>query len=284
MYHSMDIIRTDESGIAINTWEDWGLIPTSRPTFSMPALKRRFIDIPGADGGVDFTDYYGTYFENREGSFEFIVAGPHLCDWYIDWADLYSIIANTLHGRTVIIILEDDPGFYYRGRITVNEWRSDPNYSLVVLDYIVDPYKYAITSSTEDWLWDPFDFEIGVIREYKNMTVDTGVIKDTLDGETIDRCLGIVTKTISGVEKKLLLVVGSRRFSPPVFIFTGASNFGFKIWQYVNDQMIEIFTQETTLSGNGSVSPRNMQFEDCEYLIEFDGSAVVSIDYQEGSL
>jgi phage-related protein len=155
MYHSLNIFVDDSSGKFINTWEDWGLIPTSRPTFSMPKKKKRTIEIPGMDGTFNVSKALGElFYENREGSFEFIVDDPYNYDSPSEferrqWQNLYSEIANAIHGKAVRIILEDDPRYYYIGEMTVNEWKSDPAYSVVVLDYEVDPYKYSLSSSTE---------------------------------------------------------------------------------------------------------------------------------------
>ena len=40
-----------------------------------------------------------------------------------------------------------------------------------------DPYKYNVADSTEDWLWDSFDFETGIIDEGTEITVRTGETK-----------------------------------------------------------------------------------------------------------
>ena len=45
----------------------------------------------------------------------------------------------------------------------------------------MEPYKYEINSSLEDWLWDPFSFETGVIREYKDLVVN-GTLWVTISG------------------------------------------------------------------------------------------------------
>ena len=45
--------------------------------------------------------------------------------------------------------------WYYRGRITVNEWKSDPQFSKVVLDYVLEPYKRREPDEDEpEWEWD----------------------------------------------------------------------------------------------------------------------------------
>lgn len=88
-----------------------------------------------------------------------------------EWADIYSEIMNYLQGQRRSIILEDDPWYIYTGRFDVNEWRSEKDWSRIVLNYRTDPYKYERFSSTEDWLWDPFPFEEGIIREYSDLVV-----------------------------------------------------------------------------------------------------------------
>lgn len=133
MYHSV-VFGTK------NTWEDWHLIPSSRPTISMaPVTSEKFIDIPGKDGQLDISDYalgHPTY-GNRTGSIEFIVVN----DWW-DWIEAYHTIASYLHGKRMKLILEDDdPFFYFEGRFKVNQWNSDKDWSKITIDYTLDPFK-----------------------------------------------------------------------------------------------------------------------------------------------
>lgn len=154
MYHSITIGNK-------NTWDNWHLIPSSRPLVNPPTLKKKTIDVPGADGMIDLTTAitgYPTY-ENREGSWEFYVMNG-----YQEWFQLYSEIMAYLHGKAMRCYLEDEPDFYYEGRFTVNEWRSEKDYSKIVIDYSLKPYKYWISTSVEPWKWDPFSFVDGVIQ------------------------------------------------------------------------------------------------------------------------
>lgn len=163
MYHS--IIFGDK-----NTWDDWHIIPASRPVFSVPQLKSRIIDIPGGNGSIDLSTALTGYpvFQNREGSFEFIVENG-----YGEWYDRYSEIMAYLHGKYMRAYLEDEPDYFYEGRFTVNEWRSEKDWSRIVIDYNVKPYKYYIHTSLEDWIWDTFNFQNGVIlsNSFKNILV-----------------------------------------------------------------------------------------------------------------
>lgn len=152
-----------------NTYDDWHIVPSSRPVFAPPPVKTNYIDLPGSNGKLDLTDILNGYpvYDNRTGSMEFIVLNG-----YGEWQDRYSEIANYLHGRRMKAILEDDPGWYYEGRFSINEWRSEKDWSRIVIDYDVYPYKKEMTDSTEFWKWDPFNLEIGCIREFNEIDVD----------------------------------------------------------------------------------------------------------------
>ncbi len=158
MYHSLII-----SGK--NTFEEWGMVPTSRPVVNPPEIKTTYVDLPGSHGVLDYTTLllaeppYG----QREGSWEFALRPGR------NWATVYSSIMNYLHGVRHTVILEDDPTFQYVGRLTVNAWDSDPNYSRITIDYNLDPFKYNVHPSDEaDWLWN--DLFVDLIR-YGRFTV-----------------------------------------------------------------------------------------------------------------
>lgn len=134
MYHS--ITFGDK-----NTWDDWHLIPISRPVFAPPPVKTKFVDVPGINGKMDLLALLvgAPTYGNRTGSFEFVVAND-----YWSWEVAYSTIMNYLHGRTLHAILEDDPGFYYDGGFSVNEWRSNQQLSTITISYNVQPDKIAV--------------------------------------------------------------------------------------------------------------------------------------------
>lgn len=162
MYHS--ITFGDK-----NTWDDWHLIPSSRPVFNPPNPKKIYYDIDGADWHLDMTESLSgdVPYDGRTGSMEFIVDNGHK-----DWTELYSEILDYLHGQSRQAVLEDDPMYYYVGRFSVNRWKSDPHNSKIVIDYDVHPYKFERFSSLEDWEWDSFNFDGGIVREYKDLRVD----------------------------------------------------------------------------------------------------------------
>lgn len=151
-----------------HTYQEWKLILT-HTDISFPNVKKETINIPGADGELDFTESLSgdVKYENRKILFEFVTT-----DQRITWKNLISEIANYLHGRKFKIILDEDPNFYYYGRAEINQFKSDKSIGTITIECNVEPYKYDLSSSTEDWLWDPFSFENGIIIETQDIKVD----------------------------------------------------------------------------------------------------------------
>lgn len=128
MYHSIII-----SGK--NTYDEWEMYPTSRPHVAQPEVKTSYVDLPGANGGLDYTELltgeptYGY----RKGSWEFLLIPQD------QWSTVYRDLVDYLHGREHVVILEDDPLVKYTGRLSVNKWQSAAHNSLITIDYILDP-------------------------------------------------------------------------------------------------------------------------------------------------
>lgn len=145
MYHSITIQ-------GYNTYDEWGLIPMKRPHVAQPPLKSKYVDIPAFDGEIDYTEVltgrpaYGM----REGSWEFWLRPQE------EWPNVYGDILQKIHGKNVNIILEDDPEWFYTGRVTVESFDTEDHNSKITIQYHLDPYKYQIDGSTGniDWLWD----------------------------------------------------------------------------------------------------------------------------------
>ena len=139
MYHSVTFGNK-------NTWDNWHIVPSSRPVFNPPKQKVNTLDIQGGNGIIDLSESLTGYpvYNNREGSFEFIVMND-----YKPWQETYSDIADYLHGQKMRAVLEDDPQYYYEGRFSVNSWKSDKDWSKITIDYNVSPYKMRKVDSKE---------------------------------------------------------------------------------------------------------------------------------------
>ena len=151
-----------------NTWDDWHLVPTSRPLVEPPEVQTSYVTIPGSYGTLDLTEAltgYPTY-GDRTGSWEFIVMND-----YWNWETAYSEIMGYLHGKSYQVILDDDPGYYYEGRLSVDGWKSGKGWSTITIRYRFNPFKIEILASDEEWKWDTFNFETGIIRVYKDLPI-----------------------------------------------------------------------------------------------------------------
>lgn len=156
-----------------NTWDYYGLVPQNVPVINPPEVQENTIEVPGSNGIVDLTDVlvgHPLYF-NRSGSLEFFVDHTH--ETYTTWENLYDRLLNDLHGMNKKIILTDAKGFYYEGRLKINQWKTDKMCSSVTLDYNFAPYKRMLFTTYEDWLWDPFDFVNGTIPDKQGWYVRT---------------------------------------------------------------------------------------------------------------
>ena len=127
-----------------NTWSDWHLIPSSRPVVAQAGVSTAYVDIPGRkDGPRDATENLvnRVVYGQRSGSFEFLVENDHEY-----WETLRMKIAGYLHGKNMKMCLEDDPEYYYEGRFSLSEWKSESWNSKITINYAVKPFKYRIST------------------------------------------------------------------------------------------------------------------------------------------
>jgi len=134
VYHSITIGTK-------NSWTDWHLIPTSRPIVSLPPINEKQVSIPGRNGVLDLTEYLtgSPTYSNRKGTWEFYIVLDSWQSWELA---LYKISAYC-HGKSRNVVLEDEPGYQYTGKLKV-AWRPQKDYSVVVIEYDLDPFKLNI--------------------------------------------------------------------------------------------------------------------------------------------
>jgi phage-related protein len=105
-----------------------------------PAVKVNKVDIEGADSSLDLTDFFGEpKYEDVKHRFEFSTIVPQR-----QFLSLFSSIKNALHGKKMRIILDDDPHFYYVGRLHVSSFTNEKNISMVSIEADCEPYKYKL--------------------------------------------------------------------------------------------------------------------------------------------
>lgn len=125
-----------------HSWRDLGLI-LGKKEIESPEAKTMFVNIPGADGSLDLTEYFGEInYNNRQLSFDFSTIIPQK-----DFLKQFSIIQNLLNGKKMRIILDDDPNFYYVGRINISAWKANKNVGELTIEADCEPFKYKLNKT-----------------------------------------------------------------------------------------------------------------------------------------
>lgn len=227
-----------------HSYRDWGLLLKSRPVISPPSPKTVYVDIPGSDGVIDLTESLtgDVKFDNRTIKCEFVVL-----DARNRWSDIYSEIMDYLHGQRMKVRLDEDPTYYYEGRLQVNEWKSDKVTSTITIEGDVEPYKMEMFSSLEDWEWDSFNFETGIIRDYKEIRVD---------------------------ESLTFTIEGRRKSAVPSFTVVSDDGSGLQVR----------FNGTTYDLPDGTSRVLNIVIKNGTNTLYFTGNGTVSIDYRGGRL
>lgn len=156
-----------------NTWDEWALMPVKegKIEFVTPEVKAISVDVAGADQALDLTEALTGYpnYYNRKGTLSF-----RFFDNGVPVRIRFNKLKNYLHGKKMTAIIVDEPDFYYVGRFTVGdlEFAKKGNWGDVTISYNVGAYKNDIVASDEPWLWDPFNFETGVIRNYQKIILE----------------------------------------------------------------------------------------------------------------
>lgn len=125
-----------------HSYRDFSLI-LSQKTIGTPSPKTETIDIPGGDGVLDLTEFFGeTKYNNRNLSFEFSSIVPQA-----DFMNQFSHIQDAIHGQKMQIVLDDAPEWYYIGRISVSEWKAEKAVGKLTIDCDCEPYKYKLAET-----------------------------------------------------------------------------------------------------------------------------------------
>lgn len=191
-----------KNGITINdmhTYRDFGLVIDGIEEFS-PERKTNFIEVPGMDGLHDFSELLTgkPQFKNRKKVVTLVVSDKNK----MNHSEVYSKLLNTFHNKRAKLIFDDDANYFYLGRLNIETKHERNSPQVIILEIDADPFKYEVASSLEDWDWDTFDFEDGVIREYGNIavigTVEVQVIGSPLSSHPVIESSGPVKVTIEG--------------------------------------------------------------------------------------
>ena len=126
----------------LHSYRDLKLI-LSEKEIGAPHVKVKLIEIEGADGSIDLTDFFGDpKYGDVTHKFTFSTIVPRN-----DFLSQYSEVKNALHGQKLRIVLDDDPSFYYVGRCHVSSFTNEKNIGTITVECECEPYKYKLAKT-----------------------------------------------------------------------------------------------------------------------------------------
>lgn len=127
----------------LHSYRDLKLLLQPGKEIGSPEVKRLEIDVEGADGTLDYTDFFGEpKYSNVTHKFPFATIVPMK-----EFLSHYSTVKNALHGKKMPIILDDEPTFFYVGRVFVQPLKTEKNIGYVTIEAECEPYKYKLAKT-----------------------------------------------------------------------------------------------------------------------------------------
>lgn len=121
-----------------HSYSFYNLILNSKEIGS-PEVKTNHIEIPGADGYIDFTNFFGEpKYKNRKLVFHFTVNHAVGIDKYLS---TYQNVHTILHGKAMKITLDEDPDWYYYGVVHVGDYQCNRNIATFDIECDCEPYR-----------------------------------------------------------------------------------------------------------------------------------------------
>ncbi|RZT00898.1 hypothetical protein [Cuneatibacter caecimuris] len=128
-------------GLTINGDRISDRMIVERITIQPAQVKKNYINVPGADGRLDLTEALGVrVYDVRDINITIKRKIPKMTRWL----ELYCELLQAFDGKIVDIVLDADPEFLYRGRVTKVTPEKDGKIRGVTLGITADPYKYKL--------------------------------------------------------------------------------------------------------------------------------------------
>lgn len=170
-------IYVEETGKTYHTLDDWDFALGNNNYISEPVMETKYIDVPYRDGLIDAsTALTGRpIYKKRQLSFNLGGVRERLA-----WDAVISGIRNNVNGRICRLTIDNDKGYYWRGRVFIEDFDRSRGLGSFTLNVpSAEPYKYSVNSSLEPWLWDPFNFETDMIT-YEGAWDVNGSLTETI--------------------------------------------------------------------------------------------------------
>lgn len=188
----------------LHTLRDLGLIVTNGDVDEPPEPKTSLVEVPGSSNVLDLSCALTGRVEYGMRRLTLALAGEKAPG---EWAPFMADLRRKLHGRRADIVLDSEPDLAYVGRVSVGELTRTGRAGTFKLEADCEPYRKETSPPDGNWLWDPFSFERGVIREYGDLSVE-----------------GELTVSIAGVENAVVPVItltGVGEGASPYLVFEG---------------------------------------------------------------
>lgn len=227
----------------IHTLRDLGLIVTNGDVDEPPEPKTSLVEVPGSSNVLDLTCALTGRMEYGMRHLTLSLAGDKPVE---AWAPFMAALRRKLHGMRVEIVLDGEPDLAYVGRATVGELTRTGRAGTFKLEADCEPYRIETSPPDGNWLWDPFNFERGVIREYGDLSVS-----------------GERTVEIAGVENTVV----------PVFTLTGVGK---------DEAPYLVFEGKRHELHEGKNRVPEVRISEAGGAVELHGTFTASIDFRGG--
>lgn len=234
-----NVLMTDESGTTKSAYDDFNLI-IKHKVINSPDPQLHKIEVVGRDGVIDLTDSIAgqVKFEERSIELSFRFLGKES-----ERTAMVSEFLNFVYGKRISYNFNDDVSFVYIGRMTSCVPEVDGAIYDLETEIVVEPYKRTAESTAEEWLWDSFDFELGVINEFHEINVPANeYVGVTMVGTSNDNPIvtaidaniqgwyDIAPEVVeqTGIQPHFVVDAGNTRKIYSVVILTGEHWFTFK--------------------------------------------------------
>lgn len=135
------------SGVIINglnTKEDLGMVMLDDLSISAPSLKSEYVDVPGMNGALDYTDALTGYPLYNMRDIGFTLFGRYDTD---ELTQIRDYLFKHYNGRTCDVVTPDKPGYHWHGRVTVGALQSYRG-GRIPISIHAQPYRLKDTMTT----------------------------------------------------------------------------------------------------------------------------------------
>lgn len=160
------VLDTDKT---FHTLDDWGFALGNNNYIGDPEMETTYISIPGRDNLLDASESLTGRRIYKKRALAFSLGGVRE---RLAWDSFISMLRNEIQGRVCHLTIDNDPSYFWKGRVYIQGFdRFQKLGSFTLAVPTADPYKYSVLSSSDPWLWDPFNFETDIITYIGAITV-----------------------------------------------------------------------------------------------------------------